>query len=324
MKAAVLTEHEKPFRIKDIQGKEPGIGQVRIRIRASGVCGTDVHVWNGNFPNNLPAVLGHESVGTIDKLGAGVTHLREGDRVGVSWLQGHREKYCENGVTWIQNGGGNAELMIAEASGCTLLSDEISWAEAVPIFCAGFTVFSGYRNAELRPGERTGVIGIGGLGHLAIQYAKAMGHEAMAITGTKDKRDLSRKLGADEVLVVEKDAGRELKKMGGVDIVLSTSNSMKQNSQVIEGLHPEGRLISMAAGREDISIKPRNLFNGQLTVKGSTQNKREDLVHALDLVIRGKVKPMLELYKLEEINKVLERLLQGKVRFRAVFEYIES
>jgi D-arabinose 1-dehydrogenase-like Zn-dependent alcohol dehydrogenase len=331
MKAAVLAEYNKPFRIKDIQEKEPGIGQVRIRIRASGFCGTDVHVWRGNFPINLPAVLGHEPVGTIDKLGAGVTHLKEGERVGVSWLQGscgrcsmcqgHREQYCENGVTWIQNGGGNAELMIAEASGCTLLPDDISWAEAAPIFCAGFTVFSGYRNAQPRPGERIGVIGIGGLGHLAIQYAKAMGHEVVAITGSADKRDLVKKLGADEVLVVKDNPGRELREMGGVDIVLSTSNSMKQNSQVIEGLRPEGRLISMAAGGEEISIKPRNLFKGQLTIKGSTQNKREDLVHALDLVAKGKVKPILELYKLDEINRVLERLLEGKIRFRAVFEY---
>jgi D-arabinose 1-dehydrogenase-like Zn-dependent alcohol dehydrogenase len=156
------------------------------------------------------------------------------------------------------------------------------------------------------------------------QYAKAMGHEVVAITGSEDKRDLARKLGAYEVLVVKENAGRELRDIGGVDIVLSTSNSMRQNSQVIEGLRPEGRLISMAAGGEEISIKPRNLFKGQLTVKGSTQNKREDLVVALDLVARKKVKPMLELYKLEEINKVLERLLEGKVRFRAVFEYNKS
>jgi D-arabinose 1-dehydrogenase-like Zn-dependent alcohol dehydrogenase len=235
--------------------------------------------------------------------------------------QGHREQYSEHGITWIHNGGGNAELMIAEASGCTLLPNEISWVEAAPIFCAGFTVFSGYRNADPRPGERIGVIGIGGLGHLALQYAKSMGHKVVAITGSEDKRDLARELGADEVLVVEENAGRELREMGGVDIVLSASNSMKQNSQVIEGLRPEGRLISMAAGREHIVIEPRSLFKGQLTVKGSTQNKREDLVLALDLVARKKVKPMLELYKLEEINKVLERLLQGKVRFRAVFEY---
>jgi alcohol dehydrogenase len=332
MNAAVLTRVKQPLELKNLPDPEPGPGQVRIRIHASGLCGTDMHVWHGTFPIPLPAVIGHEPVGVVEKLGAGVTALRLGDRVGVCWHQSGcgRCKYCqenrgqfclEGGRSWIQNGGANSELMLAEASGCTLLPAGLAFEAAAPLFCAGFTVMSGYRNSSPRTGDRVAVIGIGGLGHLALQIAKALGHETIAITSSESKRAEAKALGADEVLVIKEHAGNELKKLGGADVVLSTSNSMAQNTQVIAGLRPEGRFVSMAVGGEPIQVNPMQLLMGQIQLRGASQNERRDLVEVLDLAARGKVKPMLELYKLADINRAVVRLDEGKVRYRAVIQH---
>ena len=327
MNAAVLTALQKPLEFKTLPDPEPGPGQVRIKVRASGLCGTDMHVWHGHFPIRLPAVIGHEPVGVVDKLGAGVTALRAGDRVGVSWhqvgcgrcryCQEQRSQFCQSGRTWVQNGGGNGELMIAEASGCTLLPEGLSFEAAAPLFCAGFTVMSGYRNASPRTGDRVAVIGIGGLGHLALQIAKARGHETIAITSSESKRSEAKSLGADEVLVIREDAGKELAAIGGADIVLSTSNSMAQNSQVLGGLRPEGRFVGMALGAGKVEVDPMMLLR-QIQIRGASQNERRDLVEILDLAAAGKVKPALEVYPLAEINKAYVRLDEGKVRYRAV------
>lgn len=330
MRAAFLTAPDKPLEIRDVDVPEPGPGEVRIRMHASGVCGTDIHVWHGLFPVEYPLVLGHEPVGVIDAVGPGVTSFRSGDRVGVSWVQGscgrcgpcqrHHAKYCEEQRTWMNHGGGHRELMIAEATGCTLVPDGLDWAVAAPMFCAGYTVMSGYRNARPRPGDRVAVIGIGGLGHLAIQVAKAHGHEVVAITSTAQKQSEARELGADEVLVVKEHAGEELLAMGGVDVVISTSNSMKQNSQVLAGLRPEGRLATMAVGEGAIEIDPMLALTRQIQVIGSMQDDREDLVDVLELAAAGKVVPKLELYGLDEVNKLMERQRDGKVRYRGVMQ----
>lgn len=330
MRAAILTKFDAPITLRDLPMPEPGPGQVRIRMHASGVCGTDIHVWHGHFPVQLPIVLGHEPVGTVDALGAGVRGLKLGDRVGVSWVQrgcgtcghcqSHKEKYCDSQVTWMSIGGGHCEYMLAEASGCTLIPAGLDWAAAAPMFCAGYTVMSGYRNARPRAGDRIAVIGIGGLGHLAIQVAKAMGHEVIAVTGTEQKRAECKQHGADDVLVVREHAGTELAAMGGVDVVISTSNSMKQNSQVLAGLRPEGRLVTMAAGAEPIAVDPLLALSKQISVIGSMQNHREDLVDILHLAARGKVRPMLETYTLDEVDALMQRQRDGKVRYRGVLQ----
>jgi alcohol dehydrogenase len=173
-----------------------------------------------------------------------------GDRVGISWFQagcGHchycqirKAKFCATPKTWISNGGGYAESMIAEAEGCTRLPEKLAFESAAPLFCGGFAAMSAYRAARSKPGDRIAVIGIGGLGHLALQVAKAMGHEVIAITNSPDKMQDAKQMGADEVLMVKDHVGKELEAMGGVDVVLSFSPSMKQNSQAVEGLRPEG------------------------------------------------------------------------------------
>ena len=331
VRAAVMTGVRQPFELRDVERREPGPGQVRLRIRASGVCGTDTHVWHGSYINMpLPAVLGHEPVGVVEALGPGVVELALGDRVGVGWVQRGcgqcihcaraREVYCPNPVTWEHNGGGFAQCMIAEAPGCVKIPDALDWVSAAPMFCAGFTVMSGYRNANPKPGDRIAILGTGGLGHLALQIAKAMGHEVIALTHAKDKRESLRALGADEVVVIDQHAGRDLKAIGGADVILATSNDMKQTGQVLGGLRDEGTLVTMAVAEETFSVKPVLALTRQFTIKGSGQNVRGDLVEVLDLAATGRIKPVLEVYGLDEVNTVFERLDRGAVRYRAVFD----
>lgn len=329
MKAAVMTGIRRPFEIREEPVRIPGPGQVRVRIHASGLCGTDIHIWHGEYrPVEPPAILGHEPVGVIDAVGPDVTSLVEGDRVGVSWVQRgcgrcrscaeRREVYCPDAVTWAENGGGNAEWMIAEAWGCTRIPDGLSFEAAAPLFCAGYTVMSGYRNADPRPGDRVAVLGLGGLGHLALQVARALGHETVAVTNSADKAESLRAMGADEVLVVRHHPGRELRAIGGADIILATSNQMQQTSEALSGLRDEGRLVTMAVSDDPITVNPNLALGRQFVLKGSQQNHRRDLVEILDLAAAGKVRPAVEVYGLAQANQAFERLESGRVRFRAV------
>src|SRR2546422_1763230 len=330
MRAAVMTEVRKPWTIKNLPDPKPQAGQVLIRIRASGMCGTDLHVHHGVMPVPLPLVLGHEPVGEIVEVGQGVAGLRAGDRVGVSWAQRgegrcrfcqeQREGYCPEYQSWIQMGGGNSELMLAWASGCTLVPASLSDEEAAPIFCAGFTVMSGLRNASPRPGDRVAVLGIGGLGHLAIQYAKALGLETYALTGTAAKKKEALELGADEVIVASGDLGAALSAAGGADVILGTTNSAAHATQALTGLRPEGRLVNMGALDGPIQADARFLLGRQARIVGSMQNHRRDLVEALELAASGRVRPWIERYPLEKVNEVRARLEAGKVRYRAVLE----
>jgi 2-desacetyl-2-hydroxyethyl bacteriochlorophyllide A dehydrogenase len=328
MRAAVLVAPNSPWEIRTLPDPRPAPGQVLIRIRASGMCGTDMHVHHGVFPVPMPLVAGHEPVGEIVELGPGVNGLKVGDRVGVSWAQKgcgrcrhcqeDRARYCSGSQTWAHLGGGNAELMLAWGSGCTLLPEGLGFESAAPIFCAGYTVMSGIRNAAPRPGDRVAVLGIGGLGHLAIQYAKALGLEVFALTGTAAKRDEAKALGADEVLVAGDDLGKALQAAGGADVILGTSNSAKHITQALLGLRPEGRLVNMGLADGPIQVDAGFFLGRQARLVGSMQNDRRDLVEALELVALGRVKPKLELYPLDQVNQVRERLLSGKVRYRAV------
>jgi D-arabinose 1-dehydrogenase-like Zn-dependent alcohol dehydrogenase len=328
MNAAVLGAVGGVFEQRDLPIPDPGPGQVRIRVQASGVCGTDVHIWRGDFPVPLPIVLGHEPVGTVDKVGLGVAHLQDGDRVGVCWAQAGcgrclacergAIKYCPEQRSWIHNGGGHSEWMIAETTGCARLPDGLGWEEAAPMFCAGFTVMSGYRNARPRAGDRIAVLGIGGLGHLAVQIAEAYGHEVIAVTSSEGKRREAKELGAADVLVVRHHAGEELAAMGGADVILATSSAMEVCSQALAGLRPGGRLVSMGIGRGAITIDPMLLLSQQISIVGSMQDDREDLIDVLDLVARGRVKPRLEVYPMLLVNQAMSRLVEGRVRYRAV------
>ena len=325
MKAAVVPAVNANWEVKEVPTPKPEANQVLIKIHASGLCYTDVHITRGEFPVQFPRTLGHEPVGEIVELGPGVRTRRVGDRVGVPWIQAScgRCEWCQRGRpmfcaqqigTGIQTQGSHAEYMVAYADSTALLPEGLSYEQAAPIFCAGYTVWSGLRWADPKPHERIAVSGIGGLGHLALQYSKAAGFETIAISHSPDKDKLVRQLGADEIV---RD-GKSLAEIGGADVVLGTSNSMDAMANSIQGLRPDGRLVVMGVEAKPLPVSPFDLIMRRVRVLGSQQNGPEYLYEALDYAAKGKVKVIAETYKLEEIGRAYDRVANGQVRFRAV------
>jgi alcohol dehydrogenase len=289
------------------------------------MCFTDVHQTNGQLPVTFPCVLGHEPVGEIVALGPGVRTRKVGDRVGVPWVQAScgrcewcfrgRPMFCANVVsTGGSLAGGHAECMLAYADATMVLPDRVAYEQAAPIFCAGYTVWSGLRWADPQPHERVAVVGVGGLGHLAVQYAKAAGFHTIAVSHSPDKDALIRELGAD---VVVRD-GKGLAGAGGADVVLATGNSNQAMADAIQGLRPDGRLVVMGFDPKPLVISPADLIMRRLKIVGSQQNGREYLYEALDFVATGKVKVIVETYKLSDVHNAYDRVANGRVRFRAV------
>ncbi len=326
MKAAIVSALKSRWQVKDVPTPAPGPNQVLLKIRASGLCYTDVHITRGDMGRpDFPRTLGHEPVGDIVALGPGVTSRKVGDRVGVPWVQSscgrcewcqrNKPMFCANGIgTGLQTQGSHAEYMLAYADATTIIPDQISYEQAAPIFCAGYTVYSGLRWAKPQPHERVAVVGIGGLGHLAVQYSKACGFETLALTHSIDKKKEIQGFGADHVIT----NADELLKAGGADVMLVTSNSYKLAVECLKGMRPDGRVVIMGVSREPLTIDGGDLITNRLQIIGSMQNGREYLYEALDLVARGKVKVVTETYKLDDIGKAYDRVEAGKVRYRAV------
>jgi alcohol dehydrogenase len=223
--------------------------------------------------------------------------------------------FCKDGIgTGVQTQGSHAEYMLAYADATMIIPDKLSYEQAAPIFCAGYTVYSGLRWAKPQPHERVAVVGIGGLGHLALQYSKACGFDTVAVTHSRDKEKSIKDLGADEVAT----NGHELSKSGGADIMLVTSNSYQLAMECVKGMRPDGRVVIMGVSNEPLTFSGHDLVNNRLQVMGSMQNDREYLYEALDFVAQGKVKVVTETYKLDDIGKAYERVEAGKVRYRAV------
>ncbi|MGO8735360.1 MAG: alcohol dehydrogenase catalytic domain-containing protein [Terriglobia bacterium] len=325
MRAAVVPSINGKWELREVPRPEPGPNQVLIQIHASGLCYTDVHFTNGELSMELPHILGHEPVGEIVALGVGVTTRKVGDRVGVPWVQATcgRCEWCQRGKslfcpnpirTGTESQGSHAEYMLAYADPTMLLPDGLSYEQAAPILCAGYTVWGGLRLAEPKPHERIAVVGVGGLGHLAVQYAKAAGFETIAISHSPDKDKMVRELGAHEVV---RD-GKGLAGAGGADVILGTSNSAEAMSDSLQGLRPDGRFVLMGFDPKPLPIFPGDTIMRRHRILGSQQNNREYLYEALDYVAKGKVKVLTETYKLEEIGIAYARVAEGKVRFRAV------
>jgi D-arabinose 1-dehydrogenase-like Zn-dependent alcohol dehydrogenase len=327
MRAAVCPALKGKWEVREVPTPEPGPGQVLIRVHASGLCYTDVHETHGDMPMGLtpPCVFGHEGAGEVVAVGPGVTARKAGDRVGVVYFQGScgrcewclRDKgfFCRDFVgTGAHAPGSHAEYMVALANTTMLIPDGVSYEQAAPIFCAGYTVWCGIRIAEAKPHETIAVAGIGGLGHLAIQYAKAAGFPTIAVTHSPDKVELAKQLGADQVVA----DGRALRKAGGADVILLTSNSYAACGEALKGIRPDGRAVSMgfdAAG--PIPVTAEFLYRrGRLI--GSVHNGPEYLYEALDYAAQGKVKVMTETYPLQDAARAFERLESGAVRFRAI------
>jgi len=325
MQAAVVPAVNSSWQVKEVPQPQPGPNQVLVKMHASGICYTDVHQTLGHLPGPFPRILGHEPVGEIIAVASDVTTRKVGDRVGTAWIQSTcgRCEWCQRGrrmfcpylkSTGIEVQGGHAEYMLMYADASYLIPDKVSYEQAAPIFCAGYTVYSGLRWADPQPHERVAVLGIGGLGHLAVQYAKAAGFETIAVSHSPDKDKMIRDLGADEVV---RD-GNGLAAAGGADVILSTSNSTKAMVDSIQGLRPDGRLVTMGADAEPISVSLVDLISKRIRIIGSQQNGSEYLYEALDFVAQGKIKTIVETYRLAEAPKAYNRVAEGKVRFRAV------
>jgi dehydrogenase len=327
MKAAVVPKIGGKWEVKEVPTPHPATNQVLIKMHASGLCYTDVHITEGHLPiGGFPRTIGHEPAGEIVEVGEGVTSRKIGDRVGVPWFQAScgRCEWCLRGKpmfcaqmigTSIGIQGSHAEYMVAYADATMLLPDGLTYEQAAPVFCAGYTVWSGLRWANPKPHERIAVVGIGGLGHLALQYSKAAGFETIAITHSKDKEELVHKLGADIVV----SDGQGLREAGGADIILATSNSYKAAADTLRGLRPDGRLMFIGGSDEPFTIpSPGELLFNRHQIIGSSQNGREYLYEALDYVAKGKVKVMTETFPLDDIAGAYEKVANGNVRFRAV------
>jgi D-arabinose 1-dehydrogenase-like Zn-dependent alcohol dehydrogenase len=282
MQAAVVPAIHGKWEVKDVPTPHPATNQVLIKIHASGLCYTDVHITEGHLPTSaFPRTIGHEPAGEIVEVGSGVTSRKIGDRVGVPWVQAScgRCEWCQRGkpmfcaqqiATGINTPGSHAEYMVASADATTLLPNGISYEQAAPVFCAGYTVWSGLRFADPKPHEKIAVLGIGGLRHLAIQFSKAAGFFTIGITHSKDKEELARKLGSDMVV----SNGDALKRAGGADVILVTSNSYNAESEVLKGLRPDGRLVLMGVSAEPLVVTAEIIGNRSRII-GSTQNGPE-------------------------------------------------
>ena len=335
MKAVVVSEANGPWELRDRDRPEVGPGQVLVRIRACGICGTDLWLAHGTLSyREFPLVLGHEGVGEIVAVGAGVTERKVGDRVGLPMVQKRcgRCDYCREEhvnsfvtaancasptLTGVNVDGAHAEYLAVHVGGTVLLPDKISYEQAAPTLCAGYTVWAAIRRAAPRPGARVAVVGIGGLGHLAIQYAKATGFQVTAVTRTPAKGDLARQLGADDVVP----DGAGLKAAGGADVLMHTSSSHAAMSDAMQGLKPWGKVLMNGIAVDEMTLPALPLVAHSYQVIGSAHNGPEYLAEALGFVARGQVQPMVEVFPKERVAEAYDRVVSGAVRFKAVVTY---
>jgi alcohol dehydrogenase/propanol-preferring alcohol dehydrogenase len=340
VKAAVIPAVNAAWELREIPMPEPGPGEVLIRVYACGVCFNDVLATMGAipFPASDPAVTGHEPVGEVVAVGPGVTSRRNGDRVGATWVRSGcgRCDYCLLGLpvtgqtamncpgavtTGFSAPGGHAEYLVARADDTVLIPHGLSDELAAPVLCAGYTAWSALRAADPQPHERVAVLGIGGLGHLAVQFAHACGFETIAITRTPGKYQTARELGADIVLA----NGEKLRKAGGADVILVTAPSHAAASDALQGLRINGRMVLAGIdGAEPFVIPPALQYpffaQGQ-RILGATHGGPSYLREALDLVASGKVTPRVEVFPAERAAEAVDKVARGEVRFRAVITY---
>src|SRR5213080_3725544 len=331
MRVVQVTRPNGPFEIAEREIPEPGAGQVRVIVEACGICHSDMFVKEGLWPGlQYPRVPGHEVAGRVDALGGNVTEWKKGQRVGVGWHGGHCFvcEQCRRGdfamcvnrkVTGIDFDGGYAEYMIAPAAVLAAIPDEVPAAEAGPFMCAGVTVFNALRNSGARAGEVVAVHGIGGLGHLGIQYARQMGFETVAINRGNDKEPLARQLGAHHYIdATAMDVVSELQKLGGAKVILATAPNAQAISVLVDGLAPSGKLLVPAAPAEPLTINVFSLITKRGSVAGWYSGTARDSQDTLEFSSLSGVHPMIEKYPLDRVAEAYEQMHSGKVRFRVV------
>ena len=331
MKAVQISKPGGNFELVEHPIPEPGRGQVRIKVEACGICHGDLVVKEGHWPGmQYPRVPGHEIAGRIDAIGSDVTQWKSGQRVGVGWHGGHcfRCDACRRGdfllcqfgkVTGIHFDGGYAEYMIAPAEAVAAMPDDLPAAEAAPLMCAGLTVFNALRNSGARAGDLVAVQGIGGLGHLGIQYARWMGFRTVAVGRGKDKEALARKLGAHEYVDTGASAPAEaLQRLGGARVILATAPDSKSISALVDGLAGNGNLMVVGAGFESLTVTPLQLIGGRKSIHGWASGTARDSEDTLRFSSLTGVRPLIERYPLEKAAEGFEQMISGRARFRVV------
>ena len=331
MRVAQVGVAKGPFEVVERGIPEPGRGLVRVKVQASGICHSDALTKEGLWPAiQYPRVPGHEVAGVVDAIGDDVAEFKAGDRVGLGWHGGHcgqcascrRGDYvtCQRGqIPGITFDGGHADYVVAPAVALARIPDGLTAAEAGPLMCAGITTFNSLRHAGARSGDLVAVLGIGGLGHLGVQFAARMGYETVAIARGRDKEALARQLGAHHYLDSSaQDPAKELQALGGARVVLATVTSGKAMTAALGGLAIDGSFVVLGAAHEAIEVSPLLLISGRRSVKGWPSGTSADSQDTLAFSARNGVRPMNELFPLERAAEAYERMMSGKARFRVV------
>jgi D-arabinose 1-dehydrogenase-like Zn-dependent alcohol dehydrogenase len=328
----VVREANGPFELEERDVPEPGLGEVRIKVEACGICHSDAFVKFGQFPGlELPRAPGHEVAGVIDAVGEGVGLFSPGDRVGVGWHGGHcftcdpcrRGDFlnCQNHrVCGISYDGGYQEYMVCPWEAAARIPDALDAVDAAPLLCAGITTFNALRHSGARPGDVVAVQGIGGLGHLALQYASRMGFHTVALSRGRDKEELARSLGAHTYIDAKaQDEVEELRKLGGADVILATAPSGKAIEGVLNGLSSRGKLMLVAAAPDPFSVNAFAMLSGK-QIHGWPSGSAIESEDTMRFSALTNVRPQVERFPLEGANEAFAKVMENTIRFRAVLD----
>ena len=331
MKAAQVTKPGADFEIVEREIPQPPAGHVRIRVQACGICFSDHLVKDNLWPGiTYPRVPGHEVAGVVDEIGGGVTNWKKGQRVGVGWHGGQDGTClaCRRGdfvncasakVTGISFDGGYGEYMVAPAEALAAMPDGLDFAEAAPLMCAGITTFNALRHAGALPGDLIAVQGIGGLGHLGIQFGNKFGYRVAAIGRGPENASLAKKLGASVYIDSQAtNAAAELQKLGGAKVILATAPSSKAMSSLVDGLGANGKMMVVGATMEPIEVSPIQLIGAKKSIQGWPSGIPTDTEDTLRFAELTGVRPMIEKFPLLKVNEAYARMTSGKAEFRVV------
>lgn len=332
MRAVEVPQAKGPFQLVEREIPEPPAGYARIRVQACGICHSDEYAKEGSRPGiQYPRIPGHEIAGVIDAIGAGVAGWEPGQRVGVGWHGGHCGycNSCRHGdfvmcskgrqITGLTRDGGYADYMIVSATGLVPIPDGLSAVEAAPLLCAGVTTFNALRNSGARDGDLVAILGLGGLGHLGVQYAAKMGFDTVSIARGREKEEFAKQLGARHYIdSLSQNAAAELEKLGGAKVILSTVTSGKTVNDVLGGLAQNGRMVLAGNPDQPIVVPGRLLIGGRRSICGWPSGAPSDSQDTLAFSALSGVRPMVEVFPLEHAAQAYERMMSGQARFRVV------
>jgi D-arabinose 1-dehydrogenase-like Zn-dependent alcohol dehydrogenase len=331
MQVVQVSSANGPFEMVEREVPAPASRQVRIKVEACGICHSDSFTKMGAFPGiQFPRVPGHEVVGVLDAVGSEVPEWKVGARVGVGWHGGHcgHCTSCRKGdfitcstgqIPGISYDGGYAEYMIAPFEALAAIPNELSAAEAAPLLCAGITTFNALRHSGAVPGDLVGVLGIGGLGHLGVQFAAKMGYHTVAVARGTDKEPLARRLGAQHYVdSTTQNVAQELTRLGGARVILATLTDAKSMSDAVGGLGVDGKLMVIGASMQPIEVPPLALISSRRSIAGWPSGTASDSEDTMDFSVLSQIRPLIETYPLERASEAYERMMSGKARFRVV------